>query len=181
MPIEGNRLSVAPSMRPPRNTGENGGDVTIQNREHIPSMRPPRNTGENCCNRCRIVSAGRPSMRPPRNTGENTQTKHRKELTMAPSMRPPRNTGENRGGWAMRRGASTSFNEAPAKYGGKRLFSTAFARYAGPSMRPPRNTGENAKAACSNRIATLPSMRPPRNTGENPVKDSTAASMPVLQ
>ena len=63
--------------------------------------------------------------------------------------------------------ASSSFNEAPAKRGGKLDDdrTVAWERYA--SMRPPQNAGENALGLAIDEVFNGASMRPPQNAGEN--------------
>ena len=60
-----------------------------------------------------------------------------------------------------------SFNEAPAKRGGKCPFPGRASPPAQASMRPPRNAGESGLGAKMPGQPPDASMRPPRNAGES--------------
>ena len=70
-----------------------------------------------------------------------------------------------------------SFNEAPAKRGGKcsiPLPTTVTEDVA--SMRPPRNAGESKRIVASYVVVSAASMRPPRNAGESGMERVTWAA-----
>ena len=98
-------------------------------------------------------------------------------------MRPPHYAGENATAPLAPGVVPTSFNEAPALRGGKRVVGDVAVRLdQEASMRPPHYAGENL-TALSALIpnVTLASMRPPHYAGENLVASGLPDAAIMLQ